>query len=255
MTGAWTKCKSVLVTGSSRGIGLQLVKELAERSDRPARIIATARDPASSTALQEISKAYQGVHMVTLDVNSQESISSAVQEVQSIVGSEGLSCLINNAAINISTDLNTVTPDAMMTTFQVNSVSPLFVTKAFLPLLQTSASQSTGMGLHRAAVINISSILGSIQANWGETAAFKAYAYRTSKAALNMLTRCLAVDLGPKGIVCMSLHPGWVKTDMGGPLAELTVEESVSGMLSVLSTLSEDDNGGFKDYRGHTLPW
>uniref|UniRef100_A0A672YRH8 Uncharacterized protein n=1 Tax=Sphaeramia orbicularis TaxID=375764 RepID=A0A672YRH8_9TELE len=247
-------CKSVLVTGSSRGIGLQLVKELAERSDRPARIIATARDPDVKDAKKKKkqNKKNQNVIMVLEDVNSQESISSAVQEVQSIVGSEGLSCLINNAAINISTDLNTVTPDAMMTTFQVNSVSPLF---AFLPLLQTSASQSTGMGLHRAAVINISSILGSIQANWGETAAFKAYAYRTSKAALNMLTRCLAVDLGPKGIVCMSLHPGWVKTDMGGPLAELTVEESVSGMLSVLSTLSEDDNGGFKDYRGHTLPW
>ncbi|XP_023123189.1 C-factor-like isoform X1 [Amphiprion ocellaris] len=247
--------KSVLVTGSSRGIGLQLVTELARSCNRPGIIIATARDPTTSTDLQELSKTYPGVHIVKLDVDSQQSISSALEEVQSIVGNKGLNCLINNAAIGFSMDLNTVTPEAMMKTFQTNSVSPLFVSKTFLPLLQTAAAQSSGMGIHRAAVINISSILGSVEWTWGESANFKSYAYRTSKAALNMLTRCLAVDLGSDGILCMSLHPGWVKTDMGGPHADLTVEESVSGMLSVLSGLTEYDHGGFKDYRGQNLPW
>lgn len=247
--------KSVLVTGSSRGIGLQLVTQLARSSDRPATIVATARDPTASPDLQELSKTYPGVHIVKLDVDSQQSISSALEEVQSIVGNNGLNCLINNAAIGYSTDLNTVTSEAMMKTFQTNCVSPLFVSKAFLPLLQTAAAQSSGMGIHRAAVINISSILGSIESNWGEGANFKSYAYRTSKAALNMVTRCLAVDLGSDGILCMSLHPGWVKTDMGGPHADLTVEESVTGMLSVLSSLTESDHGGFKDYRGQNLPW
>ncbi|XP_018534087.1 C-factor isoform X1 [Lates calcarifer] len=248
-------CKSVLITGSSRGIGLQLVRELAKSSNRPPTIIATARNPTSSTDLQELSKTYPGVHIVTLDVESQQSISSALEEVQSIVGNNGLNCLINNAAIGFSMDINAITPEAMMKTFQVNSVTPLFVTKAFLPLLQTAAAQSTGMGIHRAAVINISSILGSITCNWGEAANLKSYAYRTSKAALNMVTRCLAADLGSDGILCMSLHPGWVKTDMGGPQAPLTVEESVSGMLSVLSHLTDKDHGGFKDYRGDNLPW
>ncbi|XP_070764149.1 C-signal [Enoplosus armatus] len=248
-------CRSVLVTGSSRGIGLQLVKELAKSSNRPATIIATARNPTGSTDLQELSKTYPGVHIVTLDVDSQQSISSALEEVQSIVRNNGLNCLINNAAVGFSTDINTVTPEAMMKTFQINSVAPLFVTKAFLPLLQTAAAQSTGMGIHRAAVINVSSILGSITRNWGEGARFKNYAYRTSKAALNMVTRCLAADLESDGILCMSLHPGWVRTDMGGPHADLTVEESVSGLLTVLCNLTDNDHGGFKDYCGDNLPW
>lgn len=254
MSASLRKCQSILITGSSRGIGLQLVKELAKSTDRPATIIATARNPTGSKDLQELSSV-PGVHIVTLDTDSQQSISSALEDVQSIVGSKGLNCLINNAAINISTNIDTVTPEAMMKTFQTNSVAPLFVTKAFLPLLQTAALQSTGMGLHRAAVINISSILGSISYTCGEGASFKSYAYRISKAALNMVTRCLAADLGSDGILCMSLHPGWVKTDMGGPLADLTVEESVSGLLTVLSNLTDNDHGGFKDHRGNELPW
>ncbi|XP_054893422.1 C-factor [Poeciliopsis prolifica] len=250
--GVW---KSVLITGSSRGIGLQLVKELANSSNRPATIIATARDPAASAALQELSKTHSGLHIVTLDVSSEQSISSASEHVQSIVGNSGLNCLINNAAIGFSTNISTVTPEAMMSMFQVNSVAPLFVTKAFMPLLETAAARSGGMGIHRAAVINMSSVLGSITLNYGDAAKFRSYAYRTSKAALNMVTRCLAADLESSGILCMSLHPGWVRTDMGGPHADLTVEQSVSGILSVLFSLSERDHGEFLDYHGQKLQW
>ncbi|KAF3689314.1 L-xylulose reductase [Channa argus] len=250
-----TLCKSVLITGSSRGLGLQLLKEMAKSSNRPSTIIATARNPAGSTALQKLSKTYPGVHIVTLDVDNQKSIRIAQEEVRSIVGEKGLNCLINNAAIGQSMDINTITPEAMMKHFQVNTVSPLFVTKAFLSLLQTAAAQSTGMGIQRAVIINISSIRGSITCNWDEGANFKSYAYRTSKAALNMVTRCLAADLGSDGILCMALHPGWVRTDMGGPDADLSEEESVSGMLTVLSQLTDKDHGVFKDYRGNNLPW
>ncbi|XP_027859162.1 uncharacterized protein LOC114135782 [Xiphophorus couchianus] len=250
--GVWS---SVLITGSSRGIGLQLVTQLANNSNRPATIIATARNPAASTALQELSKTHSGLHIATFDVSSEQSISSASEQVQSIVGNSGLNCLINNAAIGFSTNISTVTPEAMMTMFQVNTVAPLFVTKAFMPLLETAAARSGGMGIHRAAVINMSSVLGSITLNCGDAAKFRSYAYRTSKAALNMVTRCLAADLESSGILCMSLHPGWVRTDMGGPHADLTVEQSVSGILSVLFSLSERDHGEFLDYHGQKLQW
>ncbi|KAM6973507.1 C-signal [Aplochiton taeniatus] len=251
----FSKCQSVLITGASRGLGLQMVKELARSNGRPKTIIATARNPSSSKDLQELAKSHQGVHIVTLDVLSQVSIDSALEEVWSIVGAEGLNCLINNAAINISTDLNTVTRDNMMKIFESNTVAPLFVTKAFLPLLQTAASKSSGMGIHRAAVINMSSILGSIQYNWGSGASFKSYAYRTSKAALNMVTRCMATDMENEGILCMALHPGWVQTDMGGTYADLTVEESIPGVLAVIADVKEKDHGGFIDYSGNNLPW
>uniref|UniRef100_A0A3B5L4D2 Uncharacterized protein n=1 Tax=Xiphophorus couchianus TaxID=32473 RepID=A0A3B5L4D2_9TELE len=232
------KGDSVLITGSSRGIGLQLVTQLANNSNRPATIIATARNPAASTVTT------RAAHLVS----SEQSISSASEQVQSIVGNSGLNCLINNAAIGFSTNISTVTPEAMMTMFQVNTVAPLFVTK-------TAAARSGGMGIHRAAVINMSSVLGSITLNCGDAAKFRSYAYRTSKAALNMVTRCLAADLESSGILCMSLHPGWVRTDMGGPHADLTVEQSVSGILSVLFSLSERDHGEFLDYHGQKLQW
>ncbi|KAL2093647.1 hypothetical protein ACEWY4_010959 [Coilia grayii] len=257
MIGNLGSCNSMLITGASRGLGLQMVKDLVKRNERPKKIIATARNPAAANELQEITRSFPGVHVVALDVVSQPSIHSASEEVASIVGTEGLNCLINNAAINISTDLNTVTGDAMMKTFESNAVAPLLVTKAFLPQLQAAAAaqKTTGMGVHRAAVINVSSTLGSIQLNWGDGAQFKSYAYRTSKSALNMVTRCLATDLEAEGILCLALHPGWVRTDMGGPQAPLSPEESISSVLSVISSVTEKDHGGFLDYTGNTLPW
>ncbi|KAG9334395.1 hypothetical protein JZ751_008144 [Albula glossodonta] len=255
MNRGFSQCGSVLITGASRGLGLQMVKNLVKSNERPARVIATARNPAAAKELQDLAKDCSGLHIVTLDVVSQESIDTAVQEVTSLVGEKGLNCLINNAAINISTDLETVNFEAMMKTFESNAVSPLMVTKAFLPLLRSAAQQGSGMGIHRATVVNISSVLGSIELNWGPGATFRSHAYRTSKAALNMVTRCLASDLRSDGILCMSLHPGWVRTDMGGPQADLDVEESIESVLSVIAGLSEKDQGEFRNYLGKSLPW
>ncbi|XP_072519555.1 C-signal [Salminus brasiliensis] len=257
MTLNFSKCSSVLITGASRGLGLQMVTHLVSSAERPSKIIATARNPAAAQELQQIAESHPGFHIVPLDVVSDVSVDAAVKEVSSIVGAEGLNCLINNAAILIASDLNTVTRDAMMKTFESNTVAPLFVTKAFLPLLKTAAvvGEGGGMGIHRSAVINISSFLGSIQLNWGEGATFKSYAYRVSKSGLNMVTRCLATDLESDGILLTALHPGWVRTDMGGPDAPLSAEESISSVLSVISRLTEKDHGEFLDYSGKKLPW
>ncbi|XP_066505821.1 C-signal-like [Hoplias malabaricus] len=210
-----------------------------------------------SVELQELVRSHPEVHVIPLDVLSDASVDSATKEVASIVGAEGLNCLINNAGIMIDTDLNTVTRDAMMKTFQSNTVAPLFVTKAFLPLLKTAAAlgEGAGMGIHRSAMVNISSLLGSVQFNWGEGASFKTYAYRVSKSGLNMVSRCLAVDLASEGILCTALHPGWVRTDMGGADAPLSAEERISSLLSVISGLTEKDHGEFLDYSGKNLPW
>ncbi|XP_060783105.1 C-signal [Neoarius graeffei] len=253
----FAKCRSILITGTSRGLGLQMVKHLVGISERPHKIIATARNPVKAQELQQIAKSHPEVYIVPLDVTNDVSIAAAVQKVSSIVGPTGLNCLINNAATMIASDLNTVTRDGMMTTFQSNTVSPLFVTKAFLPLLCAAAGVCDGgvLSVNRAAVINVSSILGSVQLNWGEGAVLKSYAYRTSKAGLNMVTRCLAVDLEPDGILCTVVHPGWVQTDMGGKEAPMTPEQSISSLLAVVCALSEKDHGQFLDYEGKNLPW
>ncbi|KAB5571684.1 hypothetical protein PHYPO_G00227880 [Pangasianodon hypophthalmus] len=233
----FVKCNSVLITGTSRGLGLQMVKHLVGISERPKKIIATARNPATAQELQQIAKSHAEVHIVPLDVVNDASIEAAVQKVSSIVGPAGLNCLINNAGIAIMSDLNSETRDGMMKTFQCNTISPLFITKAFLPLLRAAAAVCDGgaMSVNRAAVINMSSVLGSLQLNWGEGAATKLHGYRVSKAGLNMVTRSLAVDLQPDGILCTVVHPGWVQTDMGGKQAPLTPEESISSLLAVVS--------------------
>ncbi|XP_041131018.1 C-factor [Polyodon spathula] len=255
MSSGFQKCHTLMITGANRGLGLQMVETLVNSSHCPRKVIATTRDKSRAMALLDLAKKHPSIHVVTLDAINQDSIEQASKEVESLLGDEGLNCLINNAGINISGTLETVEAEQMMKNYETNAVSPLMITKAFLPLLKKAAKQGTGMGIHRAAVINVSSLLGSIELNWGPGGEFKTYPYRTSKAALNMLTRCLAVDLTPEGILVMAVHPGWVQTDMGGPDALLSKEESINGVLSVIGSLSEKNNGGFLDYTGKTLPW
>ncbi|RXN18213.1 synaptotagmin-2-like protein [Labeo rohita] len=218
MAHAFKNCSNLMVTGANRGLGLQIVETLATGGFSPGKIIATARNPDGAKELQKLAGEHQNIHIIKLDVTSQESIESAASEVEQLVQKEGLNCLINNAGINVVANLETVTADKMLENFHTNSVAPLMITKAVLPLLKRAAAKGTGMGIHRAAVINMTSLLGSVELYWGDRAnSFKWYPYRTSKSALNMVTRCLAVDLEADGILCMALHPGWVRTDMGGP--------------------------------------
>ncbi|XP_069580924.1 C-signal [Brachyistius frenatus] len=263
MSGAvrFQTCGSVLVTGASRGLGLQLVDSLASGAFSPGRIIATTRNPAGAQKLQELAEKHPNIHIFTLDVLSQQSIEKCVEEVEQLVQQEGLNCLINNAGINVVADFQSVTADKMIENFHTNAVAPLMITKAFVPLLKLAASRggasgSAPMGIQRAAVINITSLLGSVELNWGEGANnFKWYPYRTSKSALNMVSRSMAVDLQPDGILCMVIHPGWVRTDMGGSQAPLSAEESISAILSVIGGLTEKDHGSFLNFTGEQLPW
>ncbi|XP_052850142.1 C-factor isoform X2 [Drosophila gunungcola] len=125
--------------------------------------------------------------------------------------------------------------------------------KACLPLLKKAAktNEALPMGVARAAIINMSSILGSIQGNTDGGM----YAYRTSKSALNAATKSLSIDLYPQRIMCVSLHPGWVKTDMGGSNAPLDVPTSTGQIVETIRKLGEQQNGGFVSYDGSPLSW
>ncbi|XP_039539744.1 synaptotagmin-7 isoform X3 [Pimephales promelas] len=183
MSRAFKNCSNLMVTGASRGLGLQIVESLVTGGFSPGKIIATARDPDGAKELQRLADEYQNIHIIKLDVISQESIERAASEVEQLVQEEGLNCLINNAGINVVANLETVTADKMLENFHTNSVAPLMITKAMLPLLKRAAAKGTGMGIHRAAVINMTSLLGSVELYWGDRAnTFKWYPYRTSKS-------------------------------------------------------------------------
>ncbi|POI36099.1 hypothetical protein CIB84_000145 [Bambusicola thoracicus] len=222
---AQPRCRSVLITGCSRGIGLGLVRGLAASDPSPEVVFATCRYPDKAQELQQLSKQYSNIKLLQLDVVCENSIKKVVKEVEEIVGDKGLNCLINNAGINVLASLEDVTAETMLTIYETNTVAQLMVTKAFLPLLRKAAQLSTGMGCHRAAIINMSSLAASMQLVQANEMFLKVYPYRIAKVwmipwalltALNMITRCLAADLKSDGILCISLHPGWVQTDMGG---------------------------------------
>ncbi|XP_010583493.1 PREDICTED: uncharacterized oxidoreductase C663.09c-like [Haliaeetus leucocephalus] len=237
--------RSILVTGSNRGIGLELVRQLAASPRPPQHIFATCRDPKGprGKALQELAAQHPSIKLVQLDAVNLPSIRGAVRAVGSHLKDQGLNLLINNAGVSSHATLRSLDSREMLSAFATNVVRPVQVTKEFLPLLEKAAKGvgKEGLSCSRAAVINISTKLGSIGL--------------CLRAAQNMVTRCMAAELQDKGILCVAIHPGWVKTDMGTEKAPLMVEHSVQGILMVLASLSQDTSGAFLDWEGNTLPW
>ncbi|CAG2122149.1 unnamed protein product, partial [Medioppia subpectinata] len=187
---------------------------------------------------------HSNLHVLQLDGTDYKSFDGFAKQVADIVGDRGLDTLINNAGIALTNKLNDVTADAMVTNFAVNSVAPLMLTKALLPLIKQS-----GATKRKTTVVNISSYLGSITEahNFGPV---MFYPYCTSKTSLNMITKCLSVDLATHGIIVMALNPGHVQTDMGGPNGAITVETSVNGIFNVIDKLNNNDAGKLIDYDG-----
>ena len=142
----------------------------------------------------------------------------------------------------------TVTPQEMAKTYDVNSIAPFALSKALFPLIKQSASKGV-----KSAVVNISSILGCIELKGPQGMDFPAYS--ASKAAQNMLSKILADHFRSSGIIVLPLHPGWVQTDMGGKEATLDTFTSISRMLKVINNLDMTQSGVFTDYDGNVLPW
>ncbi|KAJ4938699.1 hypothetical protein JOQ06_003308 [Pogonophryne albipinna] len=255
---------NILVTGANRGIGLALVKQLGETTGEEGHIYACCRDPQGpgAQALRDLSTQCPGkITVVKLDVSDVDSISSAVQTVSRIIGAGGLNLLINNAAINRpETPLSACEKKDMMEVYETNVVGPFLLVKMLLPLLQKAAEMDSTvkgdkMSCSRSAIVNISSLISSIEKCPETFYIRQMYPYRTSKAALNMLSRCLAEDFRRHNILVAAVHPGFVRTAMGGERASLTPQESVRGMLSILTSLSNKHSGMLLDWEGNTIPW
>uniref|UniRef100_A0A667ZUI6 Zgc:158868 n=1 Tax=Myripristis murdjan TaxID=586833 RepID=A0A667ZUI6_9TELE len=232
---------NILVTGSNRGIGLELVKQLLDNTGQEDHIYACCREPEGAGA--EVLRALanqrpEQVTIVQLDTSDEDSVTAAVQVVGERVTASGLNLLINNAAINkpASPALLSATSKAdMMEVFETNVAGPFLLAKV--------------------AIINMSTLVSSIEKCPQNFHIVQMYPYRTSKAALNMLTRCLAEDFRKHSILVTGVHPGWVITDMGGKEAPMTPQQSVLGMLSMMSSLSDKDSGKLVDWMGNQIPW
>lgn len=229
-----------LVTGANRGLGLEFVRQLLADG---ARVVAACRQPGKATALNTLAAEHPGhLKVLPLDVGDARSRDELVREWPLAAGEDArIGLLVNNAGVLHSGErFGTLTADTLDDSLRTNVTGPLLLTQALAPLLRDGAR-----------VANLSSQLGSI-ANTGR---FGTPSYAISKAALNMATVQLAHALRERGIVVVALHPGWVRTDMGGAQASEAPEESVTGLRTVIDGLGPDDSGRFLDWTGAALPW
>lgn len=232
--------KTVLITGANRGIGLGLAKGFREAGDY---VLATARRPYQAKDLIELRTAQEAddhLRIHALDLGDPASIDSLATELTAFPGK--LDLLINNAGIYPDKDIERLAdlnPDLIEQALRVNLLGTVRLTRALLPLLEKS---------REAKIINMSSGASSISTKENS----RHYAYGLSKAALNFFTRGLAAELKPQGIPVVAISPGWVRTEMGGEDADLTVEESTAAMLATLANLGMEQSGLFLDRHGRT---
>jgi NAD(P)-dependent dehydrogenase (short-subunit alcohol dehydrogenase family) len=246
--------RSILITGCNRGIGLELVKQYLRLDPPPTHLLATYRDPDSSEELLQLAKDNTGLKALKFDVAKRDTFVSFVKEVSDVVGIEnGLNLVIHNAGYMApNRELEKITPEDMIQSFEVNCVGPLFLTRELLPLLKTAIKPDLPkFRIDQAASVLMSTAVASIAENSGGGL----YPYRCSKTALNMAMQSLSVDLKDTGILIMSMHPGWVQTRMGGPNALIDTETCCKTMIETLDQLSEKDHGAFLRYNNTSIPW
>lgn len=245
--------RNVLITGCNRGIGLEFVKQFLNLPQPPQHLFATCRSPKPESAeeLVKLSESNSNLHLLKLDVTSDDDIKNIANDVGGILQDGGLNLVINNAGITARVTIDNVTADQMMEQFRVHTVAPLMIVQALLPFLKQAGKNSTKTSTCSAAIVNISAKTASVS----ENSSGKLYPSRASKAALNNVTKSLSVDLKDDGISAFVMNPGWVKTPNGGPGALMTTEESVAGMMKVISSLDPSKTGTFCSYDGTVVPW
>ena len=218
-----------VVTGANRGIGYALTRNLLERGYE---VHVGVRNPDA----ESLKKLEGDLHVHRLDVSDPGSIRSFADELSGV----DIDLLINNAGVLFRDGLGNLEYEKFIYTLKVNTVGPLFLVDALLGNIKRGGK-----------IINIDSVMGSIALHSGT----HSYSYSVSKAALNMVTKILAVDLKGKGRTVVSVHPGWVRTDMGGSNAPMEPEKSAEAILNLAEKLTISDTGKFFEYTGRELPW
>jgi NAD(P)-dependent dehydrogenase (short-subunit alcohol dehydrogenase family) len=222
---------TVLITGANRGLGLEFSRQYAADGWH---VIACCRDPKDAP---ELKKLKADVH--ALDVTSQDSIDQLAKTLKG----KPIDVLVNNAGTHGDRRPFGETDVALWKQiFAVNTIAPYQVLAALLDNLVAGAQKK---------VVNISSKVGSI----GDGPSGGSYAYRSSKTALNMVMMNAAHELRNHGITILLIHPGWVQTDMGGPSAPVTIEQSITGVRRIIDKATPAETGHFYDYTGRQLPW
>jgi NAD(P)-dependent dehydrogenase (short-subunit alcohol dehydrogenase family) len=238
--------KNILVTGGSRGIGLEFARQLLAKGHR---VFAASRWPEKSGELQELKAEFdEALSICRLDVSDDDSRHQLFRQLSEEIGH--LDLLINNAGIASGNEtrryrFGDLDQNDLCRCLLVNAVAPLMMTQTFFPLLERGT---------KPIVANISSDSGSIahKRAGGDTG----YGYSASKTALNMMTRMLSHELKERGIIVVSLHPGWVRTTMlYCENAPLQPAESIGGLIQVIESLGMKDSGKFINWQGNELPW
>jgi len=228
----------ILVTGASRGIGLEMVRYAMAKGWE---VLACCRNPQQAEKLLSMAQLSNGrVSVFVADMSELATIQALAYELRN----ETIDMLINNAGVHGSARNQFGQVDAAdwVETFKVNSIAPLKMSEVFIEQLSLGNNK---------VIACLSSKMGSMDDN----ASGGSYIYRSSKAALNAVVKSMSVDLADKNIKCVALHPGWVKTDMGGSDAEITTKECVESIFNILLSLSVEDSGRFIDIDGSDIAW
>jgi len=228
---------TVLVTGANRGLGLEFVRQLLDRGDE---VIATRRGKAGSGELDAPGDSHGNLRVLELDMREGDSIASFARRLDG----RAIDILINNAGVYgpRGAAFGELDGGSWAEVIGVNSIAPMLLAQKLLPNLRGGGARK---------LVFITSKMGSITDNRGGGS----YIYRSSKSALNAAVKSLAVDLAGENFVSLLLHPGWVRTDMGGPNALIDAATSVGGMLRVIDRAGPAESGGFFAYDGAVIPW
>lgn len=226
---------TVLITGANRGIGLEFVRQyLAEGW----QVLACYRAPVSEALTSLMASHAKQLRLFEMDVSQTPQIHALAKQLSGV----SIDVLINNAGVYPESAFSEADEAAWHLAFQVNTIAPFKMAQAFTSHLTQSKLPK---------LVTLSSKMGSIDDN----SSGGSYIYRTTKTAANMVMKSLSVDLAAHGIACVTLHPGWVLTDMGGPHALINTQTSVTGMRNVIAQLSLSNTGQFIAYDGKAIPW